>query len=553
VVAAILFLATSILTLPSTLEDAQITFRYALRASEGYPLGFWNQQGPSVSGFTSLLWTLLLIPISKAWESDAVAAMALGAKLVSIGVILGFMFFAYRFAARAQDLRERGLAYGLVSSSLVIGLTAPIGWYATSGMETVAFSVIVLLCVVAPRVNPARLGLMSLLGISAVLLRPEGVLFACVGLFQPGPMRSRRDISILARGNLPVLVSLAAFVAYVAYQVSQFGYPMPNTVYAKSGDGLFDPMYLFWGAVYWAQVAKQYPLALAVVSLSALLLLLLRRRFAPRDRILIAKIILTSAIFVLAIARSGGDNASAFPYLRHFLILLPSLALLVGYAVSYLSAIWRRSLLVTAVFVVAFGQLASTHLPWGEYERPSLTQRLTTHSTAFDWLDRNFGEYRPTMATSMAGQLPLYLDNFRFLDMLGLNDEFIAHNGVPDEISPVDSKTAVNFILDQRPDLIEGYVNPEAVADGSVLEAAYGNFRGRMIGDLFCSQEFRDNYVLLPIPGWERATFARKDFLRHTGYAVSRALTLEHLGPCQSGRQRPFGDWLGSRVAALVP
>lgn len=43
-----------------TLEDAMISFRYALRFAEHYPLGYWNRVGPAVEGYTSMLWVWIL-------------------------------------------------------------------------------------------------------------------------------------------------------------------------------------------------------------------------------------------------------------------------------------------------------------------------------------------------------------------------------------------------------------------------------------------------------------------------------------------------------------
>ncbi len=48
------------LTYSFTLEDAQITYRYALRYSEGYPWGTWNRSEEPVEGFTTVLWMFIL-------------------------------------------------------------------------------------------------------------------------------------------------------------------------------------------------------------------------------------------------------------------------------------------------------------------------------------------------------------------------------------------------------------------------------------------------------------------------------------------------------------
>ena len=74
-----------------TLEDAQITYRYALRYSEGFPWGTWNRDELPIEGFTTPLWMLILSIFGPNLDSIAHASKLIGSLSALCLVYLFFM------------------------------------------------------------------------------------------------------------------------------------------------------------------------------------------------------------------------------------------------------------------------------------------------------------------------------------------------------------------------------------------------------------------------------------------------------------------------------
>ena len=73
----------------------------------------------------------------------------------------------------------------------------------------------------------------------ATLTRPEGFGVAAIVLGLLGVLSWRDERRVMARAALMgAALYLAAFAVYFAWRYRTFGYPLPNTFYAKTGGGL---------------------------------------------------------------------------------------------------------------------------------------------------------------------------------------------------------------------------------------------------------------------------------------------------------------------------
>jgi hypothetical protein len=114
-----------------------------------------------------------------------------------------------------------------------------------------------------------------------------------------------------------------------------------------------------------------------------------------------------------------------------------------------------------------------------------------------------------------------------FIDMLALNDAYIAHHGTTDPQGPVDSKSDGAYVLRRSPDMIEGYMRASAVT-GRDLKTI---FRGRpkMIREIVTNQRFQTDYCFAtaaPYDAMDRALFLRVDFAAAHGLTGARCVPI---------------------------
>ena len=207
-------------------DDAFISFRYARHLVEGHGLVF--NVGEPVEGYTNFLWTLLVA-----------AGMALGLDPVATAAALGIA----AYAALIGLLGFRRVD-GWPLAALACGLHLHLQRFATSGLETMLFTLLVTATVLQAARARDRQGwmLVGLLGALATLTRPEG---AAVLLL--AALAGRRQ------GGWALAVGAAIGVPYAAWKLWWFGDLLPNTWYAKGGaDWSHGLLYLrLYGQAYW--------------------------------------------------------------------------------------------------------------------------------------------------------------------------------------------------------------------------------------------------------------------------------------------------------------
>jgi hypothetical protein len=229
-------------------DDAYISFRYARNLVEGQGLVF--NPGERVEGFTNLLWTLwCAVGLALRVEPEAWANAWSLACHGAIVLVLGEVW------------RGRG-AVGLPVGALLWAVSPDCAAWATSGLETALFSLLLLLGALSvPR--PERSGAILAL---AALTRPDGLLPAAViGAFtvRGSPWRFAAAF-------------LAIWGPVTAGRVAWFGDFWPNTYYAKSGElSWWDQGFAYLGLYLGHNpILALVPLCLPIAPLPALAALL---------------------------------------------------------------------------------------------------------------------------------------------------------------------------------------------------------------------------------------------------------------------------------------
>jgi arabinofuranosyltransferase len=412
-----------------TLDDAFISFRYAENFANGHGLVF--NPGERVEGYTNFLWVMLLSPFAR-----------LGADLVLVSSVLGIGFFTGSLLLVASvSEQQRRLHEGSEASPLVQRLPslALVGCacnstflsFATGGLETSLFTFLSLLALsllnrawTAP--GPRTVVLFALTGVALSMTRPDGLLifalFGCSLL-----LAVRRALGTWRPVLLLGGIVLATWLPYFLWRWSYYGWPFPNTFYAKNArDWQFER-----GVLYLQAFIASYPYVCAAVPLVLLSLVpRLRQRFLPGPlaRPLFWTLALTVGLFMLYVAKVGGD----FMEYRFMAPLLPMIFLLLELGVG--------ATRVPTPWVLALGAAFSLTFV---FHRPVLAPEplmepvdgLAMHIELQGWDEqgRRLRQLLPpgtVLATTAAGAIPYYA-KLPTIDILGLTDEFVAHLPMP--------------------------------------------------------------------------------------------------------------------------
>ena len=500
----------------STLDDAFITFRHAEHLADGHKLGEWNYGDPPIEGYTSMLWVLLLALGSKI----GISVFTLS-KIVGIFSHLTIFFLLYKFNYFARDkLPEHNWTAIGRASAVFAAFFIPMAWYSTTGMETCFFALLLLLFTgLSLKHFDSRNSVDLIVAILAISTRPEGILVV-------GPIYLALIIkSYLSKGPMKPIV--LKFLCVVMFEIAltvwrwiYFGYPLPNTYYAKVADGGSEHIRLGLHYLYTALISGGYWLLL--VPVLYLILLFVRRR---RASIEIISWLVAVLIYILFIVKSGGDNWSAFPYYRHLIHIYPLLLLIFTYCLSLVLKYSDISVVILggAVAIVILNKAPirypgpierELNLAFSSQHEFSILDILKHDSPPeyFSWIKDKFpGNTR--IAVSLGGALPYYTD-FYAIDMLGLNDAYIAHYGTYQR-GGVDTKTNMDYVIMQKPDLIETTINADLILQNKP-HIRNRPLRGKMEDELIDNPTFKREYLF--VKNAKYAEFPRALMIKQSFY-----------------------------------
>jgi hypothetical protein len=423
-------------------EDAYISFRYVRNLLAGHGLVY--NPGERVEGFTSFGWVMLLAGVAKLGLDVPAAARAL-----SLGFGIGLVALTGWIASAVQP----GSRPWWLASAGLVAAHGTFAYYAATGMETTLFAFLVLAAVVvATTPGRARALWAGAVFVLSALVRPEGAGYAALAAAVLLASReTRRDGKILA-GTFAL-----GFLPYFAWRWQHFGWPLPNTYYAKASPSraLFVD-----GLEHLEEFLTLGAFALAVVG--ALLVLATRGR--ARFRRLAGAMIAGAMVNVVLV---GGDS---FAFFRFLLPAIPfgAIATVEGARIlgMRLGANGAKGRVLGAVLWAALATwlVASAFVPrrslTGDHGISQRRRVLGVAAINADyfvvgrWLRDHF-EPGTTIAVNAAGIVP-YESELAAIDMLGLNDVHIAHQPIPlgERGAAGHEKHDADYVLDRRPDVI---------------------------------------------------------------------------------------------------
>jgi arabinofuranosyltransferase len=429
-------------------DDAYISFRYARNLAEGHGLVF--QPGDKVQGFTNPLWTMLLAIPHLLGRDPALFSQLVGVACAGGTVVVSF-------ALARSLLRTTWQAIGAVA--VLLGCVTFVS-YGTGGLETSLQTLLVtsVACLALTRASRNDAGVMTLLAVSvlsglamltrldsAVLVVPWSVV-AWVAVDRGLRTRGWR---VRTGHVLAVVVPAALLVtAWVGWASAYYGSAIPNTLKAKAG-GLTS---LKFGIQYVWLFILSFGLPVLIPAT------VMRGRELVRStrwRIVVGVI----GLWVLYVVLAGGD----FMEFRFMVPVLPLLACVVAFLVLAVGRMHR------AVLVVVLLACSLTHLRvdwWGwmsGFDR--LKQEVHGLNGRPGWIEagRRLGHLfaggartadHVVIALQPAGAIP-YESNLPTVDILGLNDRWIAMHGVRINMRPGHLVQApLSYLVDRRVNLL---------------------------------------------------------------------------------------------------
>jgi tetratricopeptide (TPR) repeat protein len=211
-------------------DDAYIFHRFARNLLEGHGLAY-NPSGPQVYGATSLLYLLVVTPLTYVAKSHVVLACLAGSILSG----LAFMVFSWRLLwEKTQPKAQRWLVLALCTTMVVTSSTVQ---HFVTGMDTMFdLAVAAGFLLQALRVERApRQGSAVVLGVIGGLIffvRPELAVF---GLAVPGALAlERRNQQQRIAGRTALITALSVLGCGLATAWLVFGWPLPLPFRAKS-------------------------------------------------------------------------------------------------------------------------------------------------------------------------------------------------------------------------------------------------------------------------------------------------------------------------------
>ena len=299
------------------IDDANIYFVYMKHFATGN--GFvWNIDGEKVEGFTSLLWTLIGSFFYKL-SAGHFTQLLLGLNFILTYITVYRLLF---FVRGCNNTTTQALTFtDVIIMALLLFPLGFIEWSILGLMETglwifLIVNITIELCnyyLINKKVNPI---LFCILLAIMILTRPEsiifGVLFILILFFQIVDKNGIKKA--LIKIVSPVLVYMFTILVITIWRMSYFGYPFPNTYYAKVSGSLKDNIAI--GLTYVYKLFNGYPHAGFIMIILLCFSLVLSDKWRKKETRLVLstndklQTILITIIFcglVLPVLTGGGS------------------------------------------------------------------------------------------------------------------------------------------------------------------------------------------------------------------------------------------------------
>ncbi|NJD21456.1 MAG: tetratricopeptide repeat protein [Melioribacter sp.] len=498
-------------------DDAYTSFRYVKNFLDGKGLVF--NEGERVEGYTSFLWIMILSG-SELLDHNLNLDLESAAQLLSIIFSITLLILTYALSKMINRESENNSSLGRFIHEFqnllpvfLLAFSTPLVYWGVSAMETTLFASLILLSIIFYQNGDKSKPNISFIIVSVLnsLLRPEGLIFFTLiisykilyNYFDMKRQKGNKSISIIFDKitRKEILFYLIPLIVYVIFRLFYYGYPLPNTFYAKTE---FTFQFLQRGINYFFDFASSYLLYGFVLILPLVL-------FKNRDRLGKFSLLFGIAILWMAIViLIGGD---VLPIHRFYLPIMPLIMILFVKAIVEITGqIFSRQKVILpfaliCVFILLsllgyqnYGKQKNEMMNKRSYEA-GLVKKMKIYAEWVKERSKHKGR-KVSVALSTIGSFS-YFSDAKVIDLVGLTDEYTAHNpkevaGINDELPVLWKERHYNsdYVLSQKPDYIifPAGAKPSAFAECGVF--VQNEFQRNYYIQLFYSDEL---HQLLPI------------------------------------------------------
>ena len=474
-------------------DDAFISFRYAKNFVEGKGLTY--NAGEKVEGYTNFLWVIVLSTSYLFQLPLEITAKILG-MLLSVTIIILLYI---------QTTRNSGAKnFWCLVPAIFLAANGSFALWTLGGLETSLFTFLLLLGSTfyiqnhrdtsTARSYPFIFALLA-------MTRPEGLfVFATTILHK---MAFEREKATIGEAGKDIFRFLIIFLPYFLWRFYYYGYPFPNSYYAKVANN-------------WFQFLKGYEYVQNFYSSFGSIIILLPILFVLQyyKEFWASYYLCLVGVYSIYICYVGGDQLLIF---RFFAPILPFLYMLFAdslkkiyfYVVEKWSTSLHRSLFIkTGSLLILFFIIVNTMRPsfYGpEYKRIVLEKKVEKDRMIIGKWIKNFWPASTKIALVPAGIIPYYSE-FYSIDLVGLNDLHIAHAQVPDFGKGKyqgHQKYDCEYVLSQKPDYI--FLDPCLLYDDTFTHVQFREFLSKfaylapVAAKMQLRKDFEKNYGLRKI------------------------------------------------------
>jgi arabinofuranosyltransferase len=411
-VGACVLLAHSQYYMPFMADDAFISFVYSRRFADGQGLTWAD--GQRVEGYSNLLWVLLLAVCSKLSIDLVPAARILG----TLGVLAAQVAAVFAVTLLPErHYARRATWVGAWVTSLGVALSGPMAVWAIGGLEQGLLTGLVSSSWVllawrwqACKENPRAAILPAVLFGLAVWTRPDTPLLVVCAVLGAA-LYTYRHPKLVRALALYAAIPAGFFLLQLVFRLAYYHDFVPNTAHAKVA---FTNVRFEQGRNYITD---------ALASLAPLVLLALLgydRERSRSGRALVGMLMTTLGLWCVYWMLVGGD---IFPAYRHWVVLVPAVAILAGFAVAGMPQ--RNGFPVVTLSLLALAYLGNLQLKDSQNQRANSERWEWDNKRLGLTIKQAFAHADPLFASESAGAI-VYYSQVRFVDMLGLNDKFAA-------------------------------------------------------------------------------------------------------------------------------